>query len=263
MNAALPVITAQPALSCLSLGPFGASLSPGQEYGGLYPEPFGPHAGSPSKPGFPIAAGDAVPLPQVPVTGDEHEDALTAWHLQRLTHFGQSDAFDMIGMLAFETTPVLREVAAIRRALALFAAGRPGKPTQPAYVSFVFPKDSEADGLKFADVEHKGKTLSEQVDAIVAAAFADHKGQARIGGVGVNCTSPILLGGVVAELSRAVKSFPGEATEEPWLVLCKLHFFDQLPVLEVLTSRPFLLMQTRTAGRCMTSSRGRGPTRPG
>ena len=224
MNAALPLITDQHAISCLSLGPFGAALAPGQEYGGLYPPPFGPHTDSPSMPGYPVVAGDAVPLPQVPVTDDLHEDSLTAWHLQRLTHLAQSDAFDNLGMIAFETVPVLREVSAIRRALALFWAGRPGRQTKPAYVSLVFPQNKGSDGVRFPDVEHDEKSLADQAGALVEALFGDKgKAEAAIGGVGVNCTSPVLLGGVVAELSRAVSSpiKAADGKEKPWLVLCK------------------------------------------
>lgn len=236
MTSALPLVTSfpRPTTSALSLGPLGAALSPGQEYAGLYPPPFGPHADSPSRLGYPVAAGDAVPLPDVPVTADACEDALAGWHLQRLTHLAQGEGFADLGMMAFETVPVLREVRAIRRALDLFARGRPaGEAQKPAYVSLVFPKAADGEGVRFPDAEMRGKGLAEQVDELVEAVFGEGPGMADIGGVGVNCTSPIELGAVVIELSRAASErahlFGGKS--KPWFALCEsyLAFLPRVP----------------------------------
>lgn len=218
MNAAIPLVTAQAALSCLALGPWGAILSPGQEYGGLYSPPFGPYVDSPSKPGYSDAAGAACPLPEVPATSNSHEDTLTAWHLQRLTHLSRSESFDKLSMIAFETIPVLTEVSAIRRALALFDATRPAPP-KPVYVSFVFPRDEASGELRFPDAQHKGKTLAEQAKLIVAAVFEERAGQATIGGLGVNCTSPVLVHSVVAELSAALRVQAVSEDKKPTFVL--------------------------------------------
>lgn len=127
MISAIPIVTKtyscphpSPIHSCLSLGPFGAQCSPGQEYGGLYPPPFG--ISSPSKLAYSPLAGLAAPLDLFSViqSTNPEEDHLTAFHLERLLQFSKSEAFEKLSIIGFETVPVLEEVRAIRRAMGLF-----------------------------------------------------------------------------------------------------------------------------------------------
>ncbi|KAF5337670.1 hypothetical protein D9758_013029 [Tetrapyrgos nigripes] len=89
----------------LSLGSFGAALSPAQEFDGYYPPPYGPVGFSPDGNNI-NAFGDA---------DDELErkavEALTNFHLERLLIcFEERSVWDGIDCIAFETVPLLREI---------------------------------------------------------------------------------------------------------------------------------------------------------
>lgn len=92
----------------LSFGPYGSTLQPGQEYGGIYPPPFGP---STSTNAFP------------PDSNDEEEAAIQALayhHLDKLEAISHDEAaWREVEWIAFETIPVLHEVRGIRRAMAI------------------------------------------------------------------------------------------------------------------------------------------------
>ncbi|BGP14814.1 hypothetical protein JCM10213_001819 [Rhodosporidiobolus nylandii] len=219
--------------AALSLGPFGASLQPGQEYGGLYPAPFSPSDApeTPSKSTCPDAALAAVPLPLDAVAAPglaPHEQHLAAWHLQRLQHFAQSDAFDSgIKLYAFETVPVLGEATAIRRAVAVFNAERAaaGMESKPFYISFVFPRvkqDTAEETVRFPDPTPAAASLSSlaaQAEAVVSAALSPADGLALPAGLGFNCTSPLHAKAVVEALTAAVQRQQQSSAEKPWLVL--------------------------------------------
>ncbi|GAA5904517.1 hypothetical protein JCM6882_008930 [Rhodosporidiobolus microsporus] len=234
-------------VAALSLGPYGSSLQPGQEYGGLYPAPFGPAGASytsttPSKPACPEAALDAAPLPldlvrlPAPSAQSEHELHLAAWHLRRLLDFSSSSSFDSpsLALLAFETVPLLAEARAIRRAVAAFNAhpSHAGKRGKAWYISFVFPRvegEEGGDAVRFPDPAEEAAALPSlkvQAEAIVAASLGDlGEGYATPGGIGFNCTSPLHAKAVVAALSAAVAALPlkqreeGKEGEKPWLFL--------------------------------------------
>ena len=104
----------------LSLGPYGATMVPGQEYSGAYD-----------------AAHDS-------------EEALYEWHLARLRLFtGISGAVERVGYVAFETIPRVDEIRAVRRAA--HDAGLSGKRV---WVSCVFPGENDAlpDGTSVSGV---------------------------------------------------------------------------------------------------------------
>lgn len=293
MLAALPValspslppsnrMPSRKAVACLSLGPYGAQLQPGQEYAGRYPPPFGPHQ-STSELGYSNEASEAcgpLPLDEFSLGGipedegeQEQERALAAWHLQRLRHFaypsGQDGAdkatgWRGLGMIAFETLPLLREARAARRAMASLAQSQSrdgGQDIKPFYLSFVFPLApvTVGEGEKQQDkpacpdpspamtlLRERGD-LDAQARAIISACFDDRKDNgsakakamemARPAGVGVNCSSPSRLGEIVNSLSEALASREaengtGEQNDRPWLILCELslagteHSFD-------------------------------------
>ncbi|KAF8200855.1 Homocysteine S-methyltransferase [Pholiota molesta] len=84
----------------LSLGPFGATLQPTQEFHGYYPPPYGPRE---------FTAG------AVNENAFEHpEDEIRA--IDALAHF-HFDRLLSIHFIAFETVPLRREVKAIRKAM--------------------------------------------------------------------------------------------------------------------------------------------------
>ncbi|OJD40742.1 homocysteine s-methyltransferase [Diplodia corticola] len=97
----------------LSLGPYGASMVPGQEYGGKY---------------------DA-----------EHdtEESLYQWHLERLRLFAAVEKLEKrVQYIAFETLPRLDEIRAVRRAAqAAGVSTREGGPC--LWISCVFPAETE------------------------------------------------------------------------------------------------------------------------
>ncbi|POS77327.1 homocysteine S-methyltransferase [Diaporthe helianthi] len=92
----------------LSLGPYGSTMVPGQEYSGAY--------------------------------DDEHNDepCLAAWWTHRLSLFSDPQLLDRITYIACETIPRLDEIAAVRKAVAAFSS-------KPLWISCVFP--GEGDGF--------------------------------------------------------------------------------------------------------------------
>ncbi|ORY72043.1 Homocysteine S-methyltransferase [Pseudomassariella vexata] len=103
----------------LSLGPYGASMIPGQEYSGQY---------------------DAA---------HSTEEELFQWHLERLRLFTAVEGLmSRVKYVAFETLPRLDEVRAVRRAI--WAAGMETK----FWVSCVFPGEGEGlpDGSSVEEV---------------------------------------------------------------------------------------------------------------
>jgi homocysteine S-methyltransferase len=160
----------------LSLGPYGACMIPGQEYSGAY---------------------DAE---------HDNEEALYAWHLERLRMFVEADGGSLVERLqyvAFETLPRLDEVRAVRRAI------RDSGITAPYWVACVFPGDE--------GVLPDGSSI----DDVVRAAVGPVEGGNVPWGIGMNCTKIHKLPGLVEKFGVAV----GEAVQEgivataPYLVL--------------------------------------------
>lgn len=230
-SSALPAASRMPngrALACLSLGPYGAQLQPGQEYAGAYPPPFG-LGPSPSRPGFSDAAAQACPLPLDDVkqsnladdqTRTAEEDALAAFHLQRLRHFASArSGWDQLGMIAIETIPVVREARAARRAVTVLTRDHSPKPF---ILSFVFPLDKELQTPLCPDPESKQsgiQSLADQAERIVAACFDGP--DARPAGLGINCTNPSELEPIIKALSDAVGRRNLRGDQKPWIVLCE------------------------------------------
>lgn len=209
-------------ISALALGPYGALLTPGQEYEGKYPSPFG--ESSPSVPAYSSIAFDAVPLPldRVGTTKDPFEDHLAAFHLGRLEDFAHS--FDALGMIAFETVPRLREARAIRRAVGVFHASRPEESRKPFYISYVFRAGETEGSVRYPDVAGEGNEFDRVVERIIEATFGElDSTSARPGGIGINCTSPSHLPLIINELAHALKIFSStiakQGFEKPYLVI--------------------------------------------
>lgn len=133
----------------LSMGSFGSTLSPGQEYAGVYPWPYGPRA--PDTAAGPLspegAAASESELASGPAGGpaseqeqQANEQALFEFHLARLQAYG---ALDAVGWLAFETVPSLAEIGAIRRAVGAWRTWRNEGP-RPGHVRADEPEGSDA-----------------------------------------------------------------------------------------------------------------------
>ncbi|PWY88915.1 homocysteine S-methyltransferase [Aspergillus heteromorphus CBS 117.55] len=167
----------------LSLGPYGATMIPGQEYSGDYDEG---HAG---------------------------EEALAAWHTERLGLFteafqGQGQELrDRVQYIALETLPRLDEVRAVRRAVT-----SAGEQTQgiPFWVACVFPKEDE-------DALPDGSS----VEQVVEAALLPEDGAATPWGIGINCTKVHKLPRLVGLFAQAVERLraEGRIADRPALVL--------------------------------------------
>lgn len=217
------IVESKPLASALSLGPFGAQVQPGQEYGGVYPPPFGPSSSSK----FPCndAATLACPLPlkRVERTSDTFEDHLTAWHLGRLEDFATSPYFKAIDILAFETIPLLRETKAIRRAVALFNKER--SSVKPFYISHVYPLDKDGNA-RFPDPFQPTTASNESlVDLVVQASLALIASSETFetpSAVGFNCTNPLRALALVRQLAKSISSHSFAC--QPWLVVCKSSY---------------------------------------
>ena len=108
----------QPGLVALSLGAYGATMIPSQEYGGQY--------------------GDMC-----------NETKLEHWHVARIAMFWAS--FDKVDIVAFETIPRLEEVRAVRTAANV---NRHHNVFKPYWVTCVFPNEDDKlpDGSSIEDV---------------------------------------------------------------------------------------------------------------
>ena len=122
----------------LSLGPFGATLSPPQEYGGFYPPPYGPRAysddGENANDFADMDAGRASIL------------TLAEFHYERLKVFaddGEDGVWSLIDLIAFETVPMPREVHAIRIAMHRLDSDlrSKGLASKSWWISTVWPMD--------------------------------------------------------------------------------------------------------------------------
>jgi homocysteine S-methyltransferase len=205
----------------LSLGPFGASLKPAQDFDGYYPPPYGPmefSEGTKNCNGFgEDAKGERDAI-----------EALAQFHLERLLVFARDPAaWETIDCIAFETVPLVREVKAIREAMLQlqknFAVNDVKFENKPWWITFVFP-----DG-QCSEMQYAGGPRMAASDMIFAALqwsstpVADG-GEAVDGlpiptGIGVNCTSLDFFAALVAEISEAVSSVNGGKKPKPWLVL--------------------------------------------
>ncbi|KAH8706012.1 putative homocysteine S-methyltransferase [Talaromyces proteolyticus] len=105
----------------LSLGPYGATMSPGQEYSGQY---------------------DAE---------HDNENALYNWHVDRLQLFLEADhqLSGRVAYIAFETLPRIDEIRAVRKAVHAV-----GLTSIPFWISCVFPGKGKAlpDGSSIEEI---------------------------------------------------------------------------------------------------------------
>ena len=198
----------------LSLGPFGATLKPTQEFRGVYPPPFGPRQFN--------SEGENVNSFGPDKTGEQQAiDALYEFHLKRLSVFASDpETWNAIDFLAFETVPLTREVVAIRKAVTKLydkiQEDLGQEHLKPWWISCVFP-----DGNSPEQSRHDGGS-NLGIEELLVSAFKDVPDLTSDGrlltppGFGINCTSTRYL----RTLTREVQLFyRREALSNPWLVI--------------------------------------------
>ncbi|KAJ7019217.1 Homocysteine S-methyltransferase [Mycena alexandri] len=178
----------------LSLGPFGAGLSPAQEFDGYYPPPFGPrgytHGGDNRNAFFKDDKGQKEE--------EEATVALAQFHLERLRIFANDKAvWSALDFIAFETVPLLLRAKGIE--------------SKPWWISFVFP------GGKFPETSGEGDNRVD-VRSVVAAALQN---PVHIPG-SEHLPIPSALGvisTILADMERAVEELSDPQNSRPWLVI--------------------------------------------
>lgn len=205
----------------LSLGPFGASLSPAQEFSGFYPPPYGPKAyvvsSQPSNPDTNTNMFDD--------DGDRKEKeeasilALEVFHYERLSVFASHPSWNEIDAIAFETVPLIREIRAIRRAVGRLSRDmvehtRDGNPVTageeshskmiPWWISTVWPSGSFPEQ---AQQTPAGIYLSYTPSTVLHALLSDSSPTYPCPtAIGVNCTSITYLSYVVEQFRESIIS---------------------------------------------------------
>lgn len=157
----------------LSLGPYGATVVPSQEYAGEYDEE---HSGV---------------------------ESLVAWHLERLMLFAKvPGVFSGVEYLAFETVPRLDEVLAIRRVMedeglcGRMVDHRPAKGRVPYWISCVFTGENENGELTLPDGTPAKQVVEAMLDSDVSSVLP--------WGIGINCTKVNKLPALVRMYEAAV-----------------------------------------------------------
>lgn len=199
----------------LSLGPFGASLSPAQEFDGYYPPPYGPQAFSAHGINTNTFGGDIE-------KEDNSIKALAKFHFDRLMVFvREPNVWSLIDCIAFETIPLAREVKAIRQAMEWLQSEVEmlrSEQFKPWWISFVFPEG------ECPEARH-GSNLGPR--DLVAAALANDECHIRTEfgaapvptGLGINCTAMDHIPDLISEMERALKDFVDSGVSKPWLVV--------------------------------------------
>ena len=180
----------------LSIGPFGATLSPGQEYAGIYPPPYGPS----TQTNHHTDAGKR----------EESVSALEKFHLDRLRIYAEDkEAWEEIKWIAFETIPVLAEYEAIRRAMTSLKAEGIGKPF---WITSAFP-----DGLHGQQVGSAGGERANVRDILLSALCPCSSSSSPSSadlvpalGVGINCTNPSVASTLSEEYTRELTALRKE-----------------------------------------------------
>ncbi|TLS26329.1 hypothetical protein PpBr36_04707 [Pyricularia pennisetigena] len=188
-----PAPPQQPAEIALACGPYGAAMTPGQEYTGAY---------------------DA-----------EHSTsaALSRWHLDRLALYAAAgaDVPSRCAYVAFETVPNLAEVWAVREAVTRLRQGASASSScrfpSRFWISCVFPREDE----RLAD----GSSVEQVVEAMLTGRRGEDGGArealALPWGIGINCTKIYKLEGLIRSFEKSISDLQskGVVTDVPALVL--------------------------------------------
>lgn len=215
----------------LSLGAFGASCSPAQEFDGFYLPPYGPRE-------YSELGGNANTYTMAEANLEQESiDALAQFHLERLLVFEKErEIWDAIDCIAFETIPLVREAKAICKAMSKFyndldTRGEASR-RKPWWIGFVFPEGlfpevaAVGDGSNMNTVP-KHLTVADIVCALAPTTAAAGKGYDPASflspsGIAINCTAIEYLPQIIKDLENALlaASHAGSGGEwKPWLVV--------------------------------------------
>lgn len=210
----------------LSLGPYGATLNPAQEFDGFYPPPYGPRAFTPEQG---TLNTNAYSIDEH-VSSESSIKALAAFHLRRLMVFtepnqnGEEVNFNPwphIDAIAFETVPLSREIIAIRSAMSRLNDHLKtiGLPTKPWWVSTVWPDGQfpEERRKERISAECLHLTPADVASALIGETTFCDKPLPKPDGVGINCTHLSDIGVVLTNLRSAIDGLSGNS--RPFLVL--------------------------------------------
>ena len=190
----------------LALGPYGATTKPGSEYSGLYPGPYG--FGSVLDPGSSNSATD--------LEDKRAEDALYEWHKGRLEAYRKSERWGEVEWVGYETIPLIREIKAIRRAIASFSSPTPSTSSNTGtgdkglgvgpkvWIGCTFP-DGLSPQTKHGETRDGGRYSVE--DTVRALLEGD---EGRPEGVGINCTNPAFLPTLVQQFNDTLRTIQSD-----------------------------------------------------
>ncbi|KAL0572780.1 AdoMet-homocysteine methyltransferase, partial [Marasmius crinis-equi] len=188
----------------LSLGPFGASLIPTQEWDAFYPPPYGPAPYN--------SSGDVVNRNSFTVDEEEASvdsvRALAEFHRERLMMFLEDEegrkVWNKVDCIAFETIPLVREIRAIRIAVSQAFQGR-DELSKPWWISAIFP-----DGIFPEGNPAEAKLRLEKRDVVRAMLGSMTNPENGLPvltpcGIGVNCTLQNHIARILEEFEIEVK----------------------------------------------------------
>lgn len=190
--------TRSPQKIALSLGAYGATMSPSQEYTANYD-------------------------PQHSTTAQ-----LVSWHQKRLDIFQKDpEIWGEVEFVAFETIPLVEEIVAVREVMFDSFRREGGKKF---WVSCVFPGDGEKNregdingGYKLPDSSIIPQIIHALLSSTPESESESETGRAIPFGIGINCTKVSKLRGLILEFEDAIeKSMDrGEIDRKgwPWLVI--------------------------------------------
>jgi len=236
----------------LALSCYGAILSPGQEYSGRYPPPYGHSSHQASSVTIP---NTTVPLSNSATSLDSEEieennvdwtkqaeNELEKWHFERLKVFASnSEIWNKISYIAFETIPVLYEGRAIRKAMTrlknyLIEQSDSNEQKLEAskginwpkwWISFVFPNGSlpSKTSLEAGDLSphNIARTVFKEKKICVTRGDDGEKVvevELEIPyGLGINCTKMRYLPKLVEEYTLSLQEISSTGNQERTLVL--------------------------------------------
>ncbi|KAG8214123.1 Homocysteine S-methyltransferase [Butyriboletus roseoflavus] len=197
----------------LSLGTYGSSVTPMQDFDGIFPPPYGPKAYSATEENTTSFGDDVEGM-------EKSIQALTEFHTERLLAYARiQEAWDLVDGIAFETVPVAREVTAIRRAVTAVAVSlhAEGKPMKPWWLTSVFP-DGRCSETRVPGGEHMH---AKEVANLMLREGMDGEGRALVlpDGIGFNCVAVEHMHGLLDQFKAASAQVIGEGRKWPWLVI--------------------------------------------
>jgi hypothetical protein len=128
---------------------------------------------------------------------------LEAFHYDRLRILASSPSWIHVDLIAFETIPRLDEAIAIRRALRrIFSVYK----SKFSYASFVFPSGFHLPWPPAQQSEQSSDTKEEDMKRLLDEVLGDDEAghSSPLNGVGINCTKPKFLAGLVKNMTSAL-----------------------------------------------------------